>query len=313
MQIAGRIERVEARGSSPLFPADHIPDGSDLTTLDRAASFTPKSCVDRIPERPAVGPHRERHGAACRARAAHAGTLFARSARGDRARSTSAIRISRSKSAETGRGRFAPRAGAVALRGDRATTRASTNFIYKRFTGARVPRISTVAARRTGLTDSEFRQIVYSQRDANFTRRRTAGPVRRRAAWRRHHRRRRAVRRGARDLYGRHQRAAHPAVRLGGGVYWRDANWFVRVDLLHAFAQNNTADLETPTDGYNLLKAEIAYTKDSTPSGFGPRELRVGVTGNNLLNEDIRNAVSFKKDEVLMPGANVRAFATLKF
>jgi iron complex outermembrane receptor protein len=39
----------------------------------------------------------------------------------------------------------------------------------------------------------------------------------------------------------------------------------------------------------------------------------VGVVGNNLLNEKIRNAVSFTKDEVLLPGASVRAFVNLKF
>ena len=49
-----------------------------------------------------------------------------------------------------------------------------------------------------------------------------------------------------------------PPVRIGGGVYWRDANWFARVNLLHAFAQNDIATAgETPTDGYNLLKAEL--------------------------------------------------------
>ena len=39
---------------------------------------------------------------------------------------------------------------------------------------------------------------------------------------------------------------------------------------------------------------------------------RVGIVGNNLLNDDIRNHVSFKKDEVLMPGRGVRFFATLR-
>ena len=32
-----------------------------------------------------------------------------------------------------------------------------------------------------------------------------------------------------------------PPVRVGGGVYWRDANWLTRVNLLHAFAQNDIA------------------------------------------------------------------------
>jgi iron complex outermembrane receptor protein len=49
------------------------------------------------------------------------------------------------------------------------------------------------------------------------------------------------------------------------------------------------------------------------PSALGPREVTVGLNGTNLLNQDIRNHVSYTKDEVLMPGASVRAFASLKY
>ena len=48
-----------------------------------------------------------------------------------------------------------------------------------------------------------------------------------------------------------------PPVRLGGGVFWRDANWLVRVNLLHAFAHTDVevtpTFTETPTAGYNDL------------------------------------------------------------
>ncbi len=105
-----------------------------------------------------------------------------------------------------------------------------------------------------------------------------------------------------------------PPQRLGGGVFYRDANWFARLNLLHAFAQNDVAPIaETPTPGYNLLKAEISYKTKLDPSRFGAREMYVGLVGNNLLNENIRNSVSFTKDQVLMPGIGVRAFANLKF
>ena len=88
----------------------------------------------------------------------------------------------------------------------------------------------------------------------------------------------------------------------------------MRVNLLHAFAQNDIAVIgETPTAGYNLLKAEISYKTKLDPSWFGAREMTVGLVGNNLLNENIRNSVSYTKDEVLMPGIGVRAFANLKF
>ena len=104
-----------------------------------------------------------------------------------------------------------------------------------------------------------------------------------------------------------------PPMRLGGGVYWRDGSWLVRTGLLHAFSQNDIAANETPTHGYNLLKAEISHTQQIARNDFGMREFTVGVVGTNLLNEDVRNSVSFKKDEVLLPGASVRAFATLRF
>ena len=105
-----------------------------------------------------------------------------------------------------------------------------------------------------------------------------------------------------------------PPVRLGGGAFWRDSNWLLRVNLLHAFAQRNI-DLtnETPTKGYNLLKAELSYRMLFDPGDPLSRELRLGLVGDNLLNEDIRNSVSFRKGQVLLPGANLRIFANARF
>ena len=100
-----------------------------------------------------------------------------------------------------------------------------------------------------------------------------------------------------------------PPQRLGGGVYFRNAEWFARVSLLHAFAQNDIAVVgETPTAGYNLLRAEISHTKVLKNNPTGIKQFTVGLVGNNLLNEDIRNSVSYTKDVVLMPGAGVRLY-----
>jgi iron complex outermembrane receptor protein len=41
--------------------------------------------------------------------------------------------------------------------------------------------------------------------------------------------------------------------------------------------------------------------------------MTLGIVGANLLNQDIRNSVSYSKDEVLMPGAGVRVFARAKY
>jgi len=105
-----------------------------------------------------------------------------------------------------------------------------------------------------------------------------------------------------------------PPQRLGGGIYYRSPEWFARVNLLHAFAQNDIAPVgETPTPGYNLLRAELSHTSVLKDHPAGMRQLTVGIVGNNLLNENIRNAVSFNKDQVLLPGVGVRLFATAKF
>ncbi len=106
-----------------------------------------------------------------------------------------------------------------------------------------------------------------------------------------------------------------PPVRIGGGLYWRDAHWFARVKLLHAFVQNDIAPVaETPTAGYDDLRAEISYSwRPSRQPSDRLSEATIGITGTNLLNQDIRNSVSYSKDEVLMPGASVRFFATMKY
>ena len=65
--------------------------------------------------------------------------------------------------------------------------------------------------------------------------------------------------------------------------------------------------------GYNLLKVEISHTRELKNDPTGIKQITVGVVGNNLLNEDIRNHVSYTKDQVLMPGAGVRAFASVKY
>ncbi len=104
-----------------------------------------------------------------------------------------------------------------------------------------------------------------------------------------------------------------PPARIGGGLYWRNSSWLARVDLLHAFAHNQIAATETPTAGYNDLRIELSYQTKLRPTNLGPRELTIGLTGTNLLNDDIRNSVSYTKDEVLLPGTSVRFFANVRF
>jgi iron complex outermembrane recepter protein len=104
-----------------------------------------------------------------------------------------------------------------------------------------------------------------------------------------------------------------PPHRVGAGVYYRDANWFARVNMLHAFDQNRITDSETATKGYTLLSAELSYTFKLASTASVAPEMTIGLKGENLLDDDVRNHVSFKKDEVLQPGRGVRLFGVVKF
>jgi len=103
-----------------------------------------------------------------------------------------------------------------------------------------------------------------------------------------------------------------PPHRLGGGLYYQDRHWFMRAGVLHAFEQDRIALNETPTNGYTLVSAEISYTAQLEASGAIVPEFTVGLKGENLADDDVRNHSSFKKDEVLQPGASVRLFGNIK-
>ncbi|MFA6140829.1 MAG: TonB-dependent receptor [Hyphomicrobium sp.] len=177
-------------------------------------------------------------------------------------------------------------------------------FIFKELTGEMCDdELSTCGS------GSELKQVIFQQRDATFYGVELAGEYDVARVWR-----------GIWGISGQYDfvRAEFsdgenvpriPPHRLGGGVYYRDMNWAAAVSLLHAFNQDEIGFGETPTAGYTLLGATVSYTMPATATR---PEVTVGLKGDNLLNDDVRNAVSFKKDEVLEPGASVRLFGSVK-
>ena len=315
-QIAGRIEHVNLTGTTPAF----IPDVFDLNAdpgaigpaTPRNLHFTPKSAsiglIQNLPWRSG----RQHHRAICRARAQAGGAVFARRARCDRH-----VRYrqsqSRHRNRQIDRDRTATGDRTLAVRSDRPTTPSSTASSYRRLTGNTCEDVACVGPADPA-SPLELNQAIYSQRDATFRggefqSQLDIGPLNG-GIW------------GIENQFDVVRATFSdgtnvpriPPVRVGGGLFWRDANWLTRINLLHAFAQNDIAPIgETPTAGYNLLKAEVSYKTKLDPSWFGAREMTVGLVGNNLLNENIRNSVSYTKDQVLLPGIGVRAFANLKF
>ncbi len=98
-------------------------------------------------------------------------------------------------------------------------------------------------------------------------------------------------------------------LRYGAGVFFENDNLFSRISFLRANEQDDVATNETSTNGYTDLRAEATYTFFLPDSD---REIELGVVGTNLLDDDIRNHVSFKKDDVLEPGASALFFIRAK-
>jgi iron complex outermembrane receptor protein len=182
-------------------------------------------------------------------------------------------------------------------------------FIFKRLTGVKCEdTLDTCGA--PGV--EELDQILFTQRDATFRGLELAAEYDLFRLWRGM-----VAVDGQYDLVratfsGGENVPRIPPHRLGGGLSYRDSNWLFRVGLLHAFRQNDIGLEETATNGYTLLNAELSYTHRFANAGAIVPEMRIGIRGDNLLDDDVRNHVSFKKDEVLQPGASVRLFGSIK-
>jgi iron complex outermembrane receptor protein len=79
-------------------------------------------------------------------------------------------------------------------------------------------------------------------------------------------------------------------LRVGAGLQYHLNRFSAKLDALHAFKQDNTAENELATDAYTNVSATVAYKL--------PTKLNVELfaKANNLLNDEIREHASFLKD-----------------
>ncbi|MFT4257805.1 MAG: TonB-dependent receptor [Pseudoxanthomonas sp.] len=95
--------------------------------------------------------------------------------------------------------------------------------------------------------------------------------------------------------------------RFGAQLRWEGSAWRASLGATRYQKQDKVAEGETPTDGYTLVDAHVAWHIDS-----GATAWEVFLDGNNLADQDARVHTSFLKDEVMLPGRNwsfgVRAF-----
>lgn len=91
-----------------------------------------------------------------------------------------------------------------------------------------------------------------------------------------------------------------PPLRFGGGLDWWRAPWSVSLEYLRVARQDETARLETDTDGYHMLDRYAEWSR-----AFGVGRVRVFASARNLLDEETRRHVSFLKDRAPLPGRSV--------
>lgn len=185
-------------------------------------------------------------------------------------------------------------------------------FIFKRRTGETCD--GTLASCSPGGGGGELNQILFQQRDAAFWGAELSAQQDIGKVWR-----------GIWGIDGQfdYVRAQFadatggnvpriPPYRAGLGIYYRDMNWSARTGFLHAFDQTAIGDNETETKGFTLLNADLSYTWKLEALRAPTQEMTIGLRGENLLDDDVRNHVSFQKDSVLQPGRSVRLYGVMK-
>ncbi|GJE58377.1 TonB-dependent receptor [Methylobacterium trifolii] len=307
VQAAGRIEGDRSTSTARQFPSDDLPvDGQDPLAYGLRRKFAPKSLSFGALQDLPYGFVGSLNGSYVE-RAPTAYELFSQGPH-DATETfeigNPTLRLERARTVEVGLRRAE---GPLRLDATGYFTR-YTGFIYKRDTGIRCGDDFGSCG-----SDDELRQIVYSQQNATFYGAEIGAQL---DAF--------AVDSGWAGIEAQYDfvRAQFddgsyvpriPPHRVGGGLFVRADGWFARVNLLHAFAHTEIAPFETTTPGWDDLRAEVSYTKPLDPALYGASEVTLGLQGRNLLDDRIRNSASFKKDEILLPGRNLRLFLTARF
>ena len=300
LQMAGRVEHVEIKGTAL--------DTASITEYDVTRDFTPLSAsaglvwqlaggwvtsatfqaAQRAPQAPELfskGPHEA------------TGTFEIGDARLDKETAYSAELSARREGRD-----YSVSASAFHVN--------FSDFIYKSLTGETCDD-DYASCTDAGGVGTELDQVRYSQRDATFYGFELQGRF--------------ALLRTDVGEYGVTGQADYvrakfsggtnvpriPPMRVGAGVYLHADRFLAKAGFLHAFKQDELGAHETETGEYTDVTAEFGYTLPVQMTGGA--NVKIRVIGQNLLDADIRNHVSFKKNEVLLPGRNFRLVASIDF
>lgn len=97
--------------------------------------------------------------------------------------------------------------------------------------------------------------------------------------------------------------------RAGAELRWEGGAWRAGLGAIRHARQDRVAAHETPTPGYTLVNANLAWHHDTA----GGKALELFVDATNLLDEEARPHTSFLKDLAPLPGRSVAAGVRLFF
>jgi iron complex outermembrane receptor protein len=97
-----------------------------------------------------------------------------------------------------------------------------------------------------------------------------------------------------------------PPLRLLGGVQLDSDRWSLRAETEHSFAQNRINASETPTDGFTLVNASVAWKPLA-----GNDRTTITLSANNIFDVVARRHASVLKDYAPLAGRDIRITAHL--
>jgi iron complex outermembrane receptor protein len=96
--------------------------------------------------------------------------------------------------------------------------------------------------------------------------------------------------------------------RFGGGLDWDNDTIDASFLVLAVSAQDHVGVADSTTDGYTSVDAQVRWKPFKAKPGIA-----LTLVGHNLADETIRNATALNKDDVVMPGRDVRLVLSAKF
>jgi iron complex outermembrane receptor protein len=99
-----------------------------------------------------------------------------------------------------------------------------------------------------------------------------------------------------------------PPYHVGVGLHWEHAVFDAGFVVRYSAEQDKLATAETLTDAFTSVDAHFGWRPMLARSGF-----ELAVVGHNLTDTVQRNAVALNKDEVMLPGRDIRVVARFTF